>query len=209
MIFLSPLIKGVTSTVKASLEESLVQILSPRRRVDILRDAMDAKKRGKPFSITFCGVNGVGKSTNLAKVTKHNVHCEEKIQSYLSRKWKRPPCTARLTIPHKSNVWNFIWMITNKCIHKVTRSTTHIHVVPCILCKNKLVNLTLFFINFVFSDLLLAAWQWFPCDDCSLWHLPCWRCWAAEDPCTSPECSSSSGQWQWASICTAVWKRLW
>ncbi|PFX32526.1 Signal recognition particle receptor subunit alpha [Stylophora pistillata] len=59
---------GVTSTVKASLEESLVQILSPRRRIDILRDAMDAKKRGKPFSITFCGVNGVGKSTNLAKI---------------------------------------------------------------------------------------------------------------------------------------------
>ena len=62
--------KGITSTVKASLEESLVQILSPRRRIDILRDAMDAKKRGKPYSITFCGVNGVGKSTNLAKVTK-------------------------------------------------------------------------------------------------------------------------------------------
>ena len=59
---------GITSTVKASLEESLVQILSPRRRIDILRDAMDAKKRGKPYSITFCGVNGVGKSTNLAKV---------------------------------------------------------------------------------------------------------------------------------------------
>jgi len=57
--------------VKASLEESLVQILSPRRRIDILRDAMDAKKRGKPYSVTFCGVNGVGKSTNLAKVHKN------------------------------------------------------------------------------------------------------------------------------------------
>ena len=55
--------------MKASLEESLVQILSPRRRIDILRDVMDAKKRGKPYSITFCGVNGVGKSTNLAKVS--------------------------------------------------------------------------------------------------------------------------------------------
>lgn len=59
---------GITSTVKASLEESLVQILSPQRRIDILRDAMEAKKRGKPYSITFCGVNGVGKSTNLAKI---------------------------------------------------------------------------------------------------------------------------------------------
>lgn len=71
-------LKGITSTVKASLEESLVQILSPQRRIDILRDAMDAKRRGKPYSITFCGVNGVGKSTNLAKVMfrmlKNNQH---------------------------------------------------------------------------------------------------------------------------------------
>ena len=85
---LHSLLKGVTSTVKASLEESLVQILSPRRRIDILRDAMDAKKRGKPFSITFCGVNGVGKSTNLAKV-KHGAHFEETCPISLSSGWKR------------------------------------------------------------------------------------------------------------------------
>lgn len=54
--------------MKASLEESLIQILSPRRRVDILRDAMEMKGRGRPYVVTFCGVNGVGKSTNLAKV---------------------------------------------------------------------------------------------------------------------------------------------
>ncbi|XP_071485645.1 signal recognition particle receptor subunit alpha-like [Diadema antillarum] len=58
----------VTSVVKEGLQESLVQILSPRRRVDILRDAFEAKSHGQPFSITFCGVNGVGKSTNLAKI---------------------------------------------------------------------------------------------------------------------------------------------
>lgn len=50
------------------MEESLVQILSPKRRINILRDVMDAKEEGRPFVITFCGVNGVGKSTNLAKV---------------------------------------------------------------------------------------------------------------------------------------------
>jgi signal recognition particle receptor subunit alpha len=59
----------IASTVKATLTDSLVQILSPRRRVDILRDALEAKKQGKPFVMCFCGVNGVGKSTNLAKVT--------------------------------------------------------------------------------------------------------------------------------------------
>ncbi|XP_067935192.1 signal recognition particle receptor subunit alpha-like [Watersipora subatra] len=59
---------GVASTVKSTLQESCVQILSPKRRIDILRDAMDAKSKGQPYCITFCGVNGVGKSTNLSKV---------------------------------------------------------------------------------------------------------------------------------------------
>ncbi|KAG8249429.1 signal recognition particle receptor subunit alpha homolog [Homalodisca vitripennis] len=58
----------IASTVKNTLTESLVQILSPRRRVDILRDAMEAKRQGRPFVMAFCGVNGVGKSTNLAKI---------------------------------------------------------------------------------------------------------------------------------------------
>lgn len=59
---------SVANTVKATLTDSLVQILSPKRRVDILRDAMEAKKNGRPYVMTFCGVNGVGKSTNLAKI---------------------------------------------------------------------------------------------------------------------------------------------
>lgn len=69
----------IASTVKASLTEALVQILSPKRRVDILRDALEAKKHNRPYVMTFCGVNGVGKSTNLAKIcfwlieNNHNV----------------------------------------------------------------------------------------------------------------------------------------
>ncbi|XP_076367225.1 signal recognition particle receptor subunit alpha-like isoform X2 [Tachypleus tridentatus] len=59
---------GVTSTVKATLVDALVQLLSPRRRIDILRDVMEAKQHQRPFVIVFCGVNGVGKSTNLAKI---------------------------------------------------------------------------------------------------------------------------------------------
>lgn len=58
----------IASTVKAALNEALVQILSPKRRVDILRDCMEAKKNQRPFVMTFCGVNGVGKSTNLSKI---------------------------------------------------------------------------------------------------------------------------------------------
>uniref|UniRef100_A0A673FWQ6 SRP54-type proteins GTP-binding domain-containing protein n=1 Tax=Sinocyclocheilus rhinocerous TaxID=307959 RepID=A0A673FWQ6_9TELE len=59
----------VASTVKQALQDSLVQILQPKRRVDLLRDVLEARSQRKPFVITFCGVNGVGKSTNLAKIS--------------------------------------------------------------------------------------------------------------------------------------------
>ncbi|XP_064157229.1 signal recognition particle receptor subunit alpha [Anguilla rostrata] len=59
----------VASTVKQALQDSLVQILQPKRRVDILRDVLEARSQRRPFVITFCGVNGVGKSTNLAKIS--------------------------------------------------------------------------------------------------------------------------------------------
>ncbi|XP_054251612.1 signal recognition particle receptor subunit alpha isoform X2 [Indicator indicator] len=59
----------VTSTVKQALQEALVQILQPQRRVDVLRDVMEAQRHRRPYVVTFCGVNGVGKSTNLAKIS--------------------------------------------------------------------------------------------------------------------------------------------
>ncbi|EFO25439.1 srpr protein [Loa loa] len=59
----------VASIVKESVREALVQLLTPRRRVDILRDIFEAKREKRPYIIVFCGVNGVGKSTNLAKIT--------------------------------------------------------------------------------------------------------------------------------------------
>lgn len=58
----------IAKTVKQTLTEALVQILSPKRRVDILRDCLEAKKNKRPYVMSFCGVNGVGKSTNLAKI---------------------------------------------------------------------------------------------------------------------------------------------
>jgi signal recognition particle receptor subunit alpha len=60
--------KTVSATVKSALEESLLALLQPEKPVDVLRDALEAKRQGRPFIITFCGVNGVGKSTNLAKI---------------------------------------------------------------------------------------------------------------------------------------------
>jgi signal recognition particle receptor subunit alpha len=61
--------QGVSQTVRTGVEEALTRILTPRRNIDVLRD-IAAHKQGsqRPFSIVFIGVNGVGKSTNLAKV---------------------------------------------------------------------------------------------------------------------------------------------
>lgn len=58
----------VSSAVRAAVESALHRILTPRRSIDILRDIALAKARGKPYTIVFVGVNGVGKSTNLAKI---------------------------------------------------------------------------------------------------------------------------------------------
>jgi signal recognition particle receptor subunit alpha len=58
----------VAATVKEALQDACVQLLESKKRVDILRDALDARARATPYVVTFCGVNGVGKSTNLAKV---------------------------------------------------------------------------------------------------------------------------------------------
>uniref|UniRef100_A0ACD6AH79 Uncharacterized protein n=1 Tax=Avena sativa TaxID=4498 RepID=A0ACD6AH79_AVESA len=58
----------ISSSVQAAMEDALVRILTPRRSIDVLRDVHAAKERGTPYVIVFVGVNGVGKSTNLAKV---------------------------------------------------------------------------------------------------------------------------------------------
>ncbi|CAD5195316.1 unnamed protein product [Musa acuminata subsp. malaccensis] len=58
----------VSSTVQTAMEEALLRILTPKRSIDILRDVHVAKEHGRPYVVVFVGVNGVGKSTNLAKV---------------------------------------------------------------------------------------------------------------------------------------------
>ncbi|KAL0207868.1 hypothetical protein P9112_010455 [Eukaryota sp. TZLM1-RC] len=65
----APKLGGIQSLVKSSLSQSISQILTPTRHIDILQEVKDHKaKNSTPYSIVFCGVNGVGKSTNLAKI---------------------------------------------------------------------------------------------------------------------------------------------
>lgn len=59
--------QSIKKTVTTGLEEALTRILTPKRQIDILREVA-ALKRSRPYTIVMCGVNGVGKSTNLAKV---------------------------------------------------------------------------------------------------------------------------------------------
>eukprot|EP00927_Polykrikos_kofoidii_P066348 TRINITY_DN61965_c0_g1_i1.p1 TRINITY_DN61965_c0_g1~~TRINITY_DN61965_c0_g1_i1.p1 ORF type:complete len:641 (+),score=158.33 TRINITY_DN61965_c0_g1_i1:101-1924(+) len=62
---------SMSSTVKKIMYESMETILTPKKSIDVLRAAIAAKNAGRVYSIAFLGVNGVGKSTNLAKVAYH------------------------------------------------------------------------------------------------------------------------------------------
>jgi len=59
--------QSISTVVEETVHASLTNILTPKRRIDILRDAMACKGK-RPYTVVFCGVNGVGKSTNLAKI---------------------------------------------------------------------------------------------------------------------------------------------
>ncbi|KAG0168419.1 hypothetical protein DFQ30_004780 [Apophysomyces sp. BC1015] len=58
----------VSTAVRNSMEIALKRILTPKTSLDILRDIEQTKTENRPYVITFIGVNGVGKSTNLSKV---------------------------------------------------------------------------------------------------------------------------------------------
>lgn len=58
----------IHSVATAALKEAVQRVLTPRTNTDILRQVLDAKAEGRLFSIVFVGINGVGKSTSLAKV---------------------------------------------------------------------------------------------------------------------------------------------
>lgn len=60
-----------------ALEEAVLRILNPSKSINILRE-IQAKAR-PPYVIVFCGVNGVGKSTNLAKIANWLINNKVKV----------------------------------------------------------------------------------------------------------------------------------
>jgi len=62
---------SVKSMVKKAMEEALTRILTPNRQIDVLHGIVEANEQKRPYSIVFVGVNGVGKSTSLAKTASY------------------------------------------------------------------------------------------------------------------------------------------
>ncbi len=58
----------VKTLVREAFEAELSRILTPKKSIDIIHDIRASKAAGKPYSIVFIGVNGVGKSTSLSKI---------------------------------------------------------------------------------------------------------------------------------------------
>jgi signal recognition particle receptor subunit alpha len=46
----------------------LTKILTNTDCPDLIQNVLQSRSTGRPYILTFIGVNGVGKSTNLAKV---------------------------------------------------------------------------------------------------------------------------------------------
>ena len=66
---------ATTSAVRQALANSITHVLTPNTSTDLLLSIrtklstpVAASQQRLPYSITFVGVNGVGKSTNLSKV---------------------------------------------------------------------------------------------------------------------------------------------
>lgn len=68
---------NVKRFARDALEEAVLRILNPSRNINILREIQT--KTRPPYVIVFCGVNGVGKSTNLAKIANWLINNQVKV----------------------------------------------------------------------------------------------------------------------------------
>mmetsp|Transcript_98687 Transcript_98687/g.282118 ORF Transcript_98687/g.282118 Transcript_98687/m.282118 type:complete len:601 (+) Transcript_98687:659-2461(+) len=67
----------VKTMVTQALKSAVMRVLTPKKSTDILHEIISNRRSGKPYTIVFVGINGVGKSTSLAKVCyylkQHNI----------------------------------------------------------------------------------------------------------------------------------------
>ncbi|KAL0230579.1 hypothetical protein PCE1_004136 [Barthelona sp. PCE] len=60
--------ESIRTAIKDVLNREIAKILTPSREIDIMREVTLARQENRVLSIVMCGVNGVGKSTTLAKI---------------------------------------------------------------------------------------------------------------------------------------------
>lgn len=70
----------------------MIALLTPRHPIDLLAGVESAKLQGRPYTIVFVGVNGVGKSTSLAKVVYFLKRKGYKVLHFLSVECVWCPC---------------------------------------------------------------------------------------------------------------------
>ncbi|XP_049851205.1 signal recognition particle receptor subunit alpha-like [Schistocerca gregaria] len=70
---------SLKKTVRGAMCEVLTRILTSKKEVNIPRQVEEARRERRPFSIVFVGVNGVGKSTSLAKVCRWMLRLKYKV----------------------------------------------------------------------------------------------------------------------------------
>ncbi len=56
--------------VKKNLHEILLEILTTKEEIDLLKNAENRRRINEPYSILFVGINGTGKTTSIAKVAR-------------------------------------------------------------------------------------------------------------------------------------------
>lgn len=65
---------SLKTALRQALSDAIQRVLTQSRSIDVLKAAKEAKEKGRIYSVCFLGVNGVGKSTNLAKVAYYLKH---------------------------------------------------------------------------------------------------------------------------------------
>jgi len=56
--------------VKESLREVLLEVLTSKEKVDLLKMVDEKRRLGEPLVVVFVGINGTGKTTTIAKIAK-------------------------------------------------------------------------------------------------------------------------------------------
>ncbi len=59
-----------SGVVREALKESIETVMQADSGVDLVKAVEEAKKQGRPYVIMFVGINGTGKTTSIAKVTR-------------------------------------------------------------------------------------------------------------------------------------------